>query len=266
MTDALPPPTHSIPQIELELQRRRQLRIRQFFKDDGPYRRELYPKHMAFLEAGRRHRERLMLKANRVGGTLLGAMEVTLHLTGLYDQHAPWWPGRRFNGPIRCWCAGDTGKTTRDIQQRQLFGEAGQMGTGMVPADTILKTTAKSGVPDGLETVMVRHVSGGISELQLKSFAEGRISFQGTSQHVIWIDEQVPDDVYAECVLRTMETSDFEGGMIILTYTPLLGLTSVTQEFLKEQREREAADEVARMAKAIDAHDQVDPAVRHPVR
>ena len=61
-------------------------------------------------------------------------------------------------------------KTTRDILQLALLGSGPQFGTGMIPADLILDTTPKSGVPEGVETIYVRHISGGRSELQLKSF------------------------------------------------------------------------------------------------
>lgn len=37
------------------------------FPDDGPFRRELYPKHLEFFEAGKEFRERCFMAANRVG-------------------------------------------------------------------------------------------------------------------------------------------------------------------------------------------------------
>ncbi len=52
---------------------RRRVRVRKiltYYPDDGPYRRELYPKHMEFFEAGNSHKERLMLAANRIGERL----------------------------------------------------------------------------------------------------------------------------------------------------------------------------------------------------
>src|SRR5271166_3119159 len=74
-----------------------------YYPDHGPLRRELYPKHMEFFEAGATHRERLMCAANRVGKTEgVGGFETTLHLTGRYPD---WWKGRRFNRPVRAWAA-----------------------------------------------------------------------------------------------------------------------------------------------------------------
>ncbi len=58
--------------------------------------------------------------------------------------------------------------------------------------------------------------------------------FQGTAQHVIWLDEEPPEDVYAECLLRTTKTGDFVSGIILLTFTPLQGRTPLVRQFLKE--------------------------------
>ena len=41
-----------------------------------------------------------------------------------------------------------------------------------------------------------------------------------------------PDDIYIECLLRTAQTADFEGGMLMLTFTPLQGLTPLVLQFL----------------------------------
>lgn len=38
-----------------------------YFPDDGPLRRELYPKHMAFFAGGAKYHERLFMAANRIG-------------------------------------------------------------------------------------------------------------------------------------------------------------------------------------------------------
>ena len=180
---------------------------------------------------GTPHRERLMLSANRVGKTEgVGGYETTLHLTGEYPD---WWPGTRFNHPIRAWAAGDTTKTTRDIIQAKLLGSIGAMGTGLIPGDAIVgKPLSKAGVPDAVEIVAVKHISGGVSELVLKSYDQRREAFQGTERDVIWLDEEPPLAIYTECLLRTMGTQWFKGGLILCTFTPLMGLSDVVLNFL----------------------------------
>ena len=218
--------------LVVEAQRRASYRLRGLFPDTGPYRRGLYPKHLAFMAAGFQHRERCFLAGNRTGKTETGAYECALHLTGAYDQYAPWWEGRRFHTPVRMWASGDTSKTTRDIIQDKLCGPPGKFGTGLLPAHLITDKSSKAGIPDALDSVWVKHVTGEQSVVQFKSYDQRREAFQGTAQHVIWLDEECPEDIYAECLIRTAETSDFEGGMILITFTPLLGVTPLVLSFL----------------------------------
>lgn len=208
------------------IERKNQRRLFSYYPDDGPLRRELYPKSLAFFEAGARHRERLMLAANRVGKTEgVGGYELALHLTGLYPD---WWRGHRFDKPIRAWVAGDTAKTVRDIIQTKLLGPHSEHGTGLIPGETIKRMTAKAGVADAVDEAQIKHESGGISLLSFKSYDQGRKAFQGTEQDIIWLDEECPMDIYSECLVRTMTTS----GLMLLTFTPLSGLTELVLSFL----------------------------------
>jgi phage terminase large subunit-like protein len=149
-----------------------------------------------------------------------------LHLTGQYPE---WWVGRRFNKPIRAWAAGDTSKTVREIIQYKLLGPVGSWGTGLIPGESIERVTRAGGPADTVEVIYVRHESGGTSYLVLKSYDQRRESFQGTEQDVIWLDEEPPLDIYTECLLRTMTNN----GMVMLTFTPLLGMSEVVLLFLE---------------------------------
>ena len=204
-------------------------RILSFYPDSGPLRRELYPKHLEFFQAGAIHRERCFLAANRVGKTEgVGAYETTLHLTGEYPD---WWVGRRFDHAIDAWAVGESSKTVnREILQPKLLGKPGHLGTGMIPGRCIVRAVPKPNVPEAIETVYVAHSSGRESTLTLKSYEQGRESFQGAEKHLIWLDEECPKDIYVECLMRTMTTN----GLIILTFTPLLGLTELVKDFLGE--------------------------------
>jgi phage terminase large subunit-like protein len=215
------------PQAASELLRRRCAtnEIQTYFPDTGPLRRELYPKHREFFSKGKKYPERLFLAANRVGKTTAGAYETTLHLTGKYPS---WWEGRRFDRPIKAWVAGDTSKTVREILQEVLLGPFGQYGTGMIPGDLLLKVTRKQNIAETVDTIYVRHVSGGMSVLRFKSFQEGRKSFQGADLDFVWLDEEAPLEIYVECLVRLMTRQ----GAIILTFTPLQGLTELVLQFL----------------------------------
>lgn len=204
------------------------------YPDTGPLRRALYPKHLEFFRLGKKHRERLFCAANRVGKTEgAGGYEMVCHLTGEYRK---WWDGRLFKRPVMAWAAGDTGKTTRDILQRKLLGPINAIGSGLIPGKLIERVTPKSGLPDAIENVYVRHVpTGRTSILSFKSYDQKREAFQGTEQDVILEDEEPPEDIHDECVLRTMATPERpDGGIVMMTYTPIQGLTPLTLRFLPE--------------------------------
>lgn len=195
------------------------------------YARERYPRHLEFFGAGANYRERCFLAANRVGKTTCGSFELTCHLTGLYPD---WWQGKRFASPVRAWACGRRNETTRDIVQASLLGPVAYdgmrkvlQGTGMIPGYLIGRVTWKRGVEDLTDTVKVKHVSGGWSTLGMKSYEQGRGSFEGTSQHVIWLDEECPIDVYGECLIRLMTTQ----GILLLTFTPLEGMSETVLQF-----------------------------------
>lgn len=239
----LPPEqVHEFLQRMVELEEKEKYgRFDALFPETGNLRRELYVKHMEFFKAGDTYRERCFMAGNRVGKTVAGSYETCCHLTGLYPD---WWEGRKFRMPIRAWAAGKTNETTRDIIQLELLGNIsfeGQRkvvdGTGIIPNDLLGKDPGqmswKAGVADLVDMIKIRHKTGGWSELGLKSYQQGRGSFEGTARHVIWFDEEPPLDVYGEALIRTATTK----GIIMLTFTPLEGMSDVVQSFLpKEMR------------------------------
>ena len=204
-------------------------KLKALYPNEGELSRHNYPKHLAFFAAGKQHNERAAIAANRVGKTWgIGGYETTLHLTGLYPD---WWQGRQFNEPIEAWACGDTTQTTRDIVQTALLGPVGHLGTGLIPQDCIEgEPMGRAGVTGSIDTAHIKHVSGGVSLLGFKSYDQRRQSFQGTAKHVIWLDEEPPMDVYSECMLRTMTTD----GLMLCTFTPLLGLSDVALMYLPE--------------------------------
>lgn len=257
-------------QIDAELATRDLYRIKRFFHDCAPgckttssrvedhvpqfgarpTCRVLYPKSLRFFAAAHKHRERTYLAANRIGKTETAAFEVTSHLTGDYPK---WWPGVKYDGPIKSWAAGDTRQTTRDIIQTALMGSHEGVPTkqwsGMIPPHLVADVVrATGGVANCLDTVYVEsvhrhHGAPVLSELGFKSYDQGRRVFQGTEKHLIWLDEEPPDgaeaqesqaqgssDIWTECLLRTMTSP---GGMLLATFTPLRGMTPFLKQYLE---------------------------------
>lgn len=150
-----------------------------------------------------------------------------MHLTGRYPAD---WPGRRWDRPVFAWAASETAQTTRDNIQRLMVGRVGALGTGSIPGDTLLKVTAGRGIAGAVDTVSVRHVSGGISLLTMKTYDQGRERWQGETLDLVAFDEEPPLDIYLEGLTRTNATN----GRVWLTFTPLLGMSDVVRRFLYE--------------------------------
>ena len=212
---------------------------------------EMYPpyaKQRAFHAAGANKRERLFMAGNQLGKTVSGAAEMAIHLTGRYPG---WWQGRRFDKPVAAWASGVTGESVRDTVQRLLVGRPGQYGTGFIPADCIIGEPKRAmGVADLLDSVTVRHTSGGDSRLYFKRYEQGREKWQGETLDVVWFDEEPPSDIYIEGLTRTNAT----GGMAYMTFTPLLGMSEVVNRFLTEQ-----SDDRAVISMTIDDVDHYTP-------
>lgn len=207
--------------------------LESFYPDTGSLRRELYPKHVALLNAGRTHNERVALGGNRVGKTVgIGGYETALHLTGLYPH---WWEGRRFDRPILAWACGTKSVKVRDVNQRKLLGNLRKVGGvtvsegGLVPKRLIGRMSRKTGVTDAIDQVTVRHVKGFDSLLTFKSYEEGRPSFEAEAVDWIWLDEEPTKPIYDECKMRLLTTR----GSILSTMTPVEGMTEAVMGLLE---------------------------------
>ncbi len=192
-----------------------------------------YPKQLEFHAAGATVRERLLCAANQSGKTLAGGFEVAMHATGRYPD---WWQGKRFDRPIVAWACGVTSEVVRDTVQRVLIGRPGTEGTGSIPKDCLGELVTGRGIADLLDGIKVRHVSGDTSSspqysmIGLKTYASGREKFQGETLDLVWFDEEPPADIYTEGLTRT----NINSGPVIVTFTPLLGMSEVVRRFMME--------------------------------
>lgn len=175
--------------------------------------------------------------SHNCGKTITGAFEMATHLTGLYP---PWWEGRVFEETGTYWAAGTSNETTKNIVQAELLGKLEKdtsisddvigMGTGMIPSHLIAAVEFHAQIRGAIKTAWVRHVSGKRNSLNFKSFEQSSTAFEGQSVLLSWLDESPPLDVYTETLMRSLTT---EGGVMI-TATPLVGLTDLVMQFMPD--------------------------------
>jgi phage terminase large subunit-like protein len=197
-----------------------------------------YVKQKLHLFASASFNERLLIAGNQNGKTITGAYEAALHATGEYPDD---WEGRRFDHPTKGWAIGETGVLTRDVSQKYLCGEPGvelDLGTGMLPKESILDVSLARGVTDAYDTVQVQHktngVKDGISVIRFKSYEQGRTKMQGDTLDWAWCDEEPPLDIYSEINTRLMAGDGGKGGIGWITFTPLKGRSDVVLRFMDE--------------------------------
>ena len=229
-------PLSSLPQDQLSVlltAAKSELKLRQNRNRLKSY--KPYTKQAEFHAAGLTHDERLFMAGNQLGKTVAGGFEWAIHLTGRYPK---WWNGRVFDGPVKFWAAGVTGLSTRDNPQRILIGppmlqEA--WGTGAIPFDCIKETVNGRGVPAGLDSAIIRHGGGGDVQAQesivsFKAYEQGREKWQGETIDGVWCDEEPPLDIYSEGKTRVQANN----GIMIVTFTPLKGMSDVVNLFLTD--------------------------------
>jgi phage terminase large subunit-like protein len=193
--------------------------------------------------------ERCLRAGNQLGKTHAGSAQLTMDALGWYPS---WYEGFRFDQPAKIerpyeflgWAACTTSTTTRDGVQTKLLGDIRQadgLGTGLIPLDNIVgRPTMSRGISDFVDTITLRRESGGTALIRLKTYEQDRRAFQGESCDEIWLDEDVSrdnDSVYGECLARLAATR----GRIILTLTPVLGLSPIRKRF-KERAGAQCAE------------------------
>jgi len=211
-------------------------RVAFLFPETGALRRSEYATTVDWLNASADFLESVLFGGNRTGKTEAGAFAVQMHATGNYPD---WYTGRRFAGATSGVVAGKDGKTVRDTVQLKLLGfPEKEMGTGLIPLECLVLSECKkaSGTPNLYETLVVQHVSGEKSIINLKSYNQGRTEFEGTARHYVWEDEEAPIDIHRENVQRVF---DYQG-IVFNTYTPLQGQTELTRDLRKRSQDEDA--------------------------
>jgi phage terminase large subunit-like protein len=199
-----------------------------------------HSKQEAFHAAGLIAKERLFLAGNRTGKTYSVAVEVCMHLTGNYGST---WNGYRYTEPVDAWVVGKTAKVVRESLQKQYYlGDQEKGTTGLIHPSLIVSIKKARGTADAVDTVYVRHSSGGISKLVFKTYGEREGNMQGDMVNVIHIDEECRMQIYSECRMRTAQTKPGFHGMMLVSMTPLKGMTDLMSYFLSDRTPQTVQD------------------------
>jgi phage terminase large subunit-like protein len=192
----------------------------------------LYDWQLDFAARTKDKSEVCLCAANRIGKTYTGTFIDAVHATGEYPDG---WEGHRFEHAPLIWCLGYSGEKTRDLLQKELFGQRRENAFegGLIPANRIVSWESMTGTPNAMRTVRVKHASGGLATIQFWSYSQGQHALMGDSVDFFHIDEEPKDQaIYPQVITRTATGDKGKGGRGILTFTPENGRTDLVIKFM----------------------------------
>lgn len=165
-------------------------------------------------------------KVGLMAGNQRGKSEAAAHKTAwnALGEYPDWYEGHRSLREQDIWVVGETNETTRDSCQKKLFGpDIDNPGVGgIIPPERIVgKPSRRTGITGAIDTIQVRHKSGGSSNITFKSYEQGRKALASWTGDFIWVDEEPPWDCFEELTMRLIARA----GQMLITFTPLLGET-----------------------------------------
>jgi phage terminase large subunit-like protein len=167
---------------------------------------------------------------NQQGKTYVGCANDAMDLTGEYPDN---YKGHRFNHPIVLVAGCINNDKTRDLLQKELFGDPieweAELGTGWIPKRCIGKIQKKRGVPDAFYNVRIKHHTNGKfdgwSKVVFLAYEMGKATWMGHKADVTHLDEEPPEDILEQASRSSIAT----GGRIRITWTPENGMTKVVK-------------------------------------
>lgn len=182
--------------------------------------RKKHRKQLAFHRC--KKRIRWVFGGNRSGKTECGAVEAVWTLRGIH-------PYRKNRPDVFGWCVSLSQQVQRDAAQSKILKYLPKSWIADITMISGRKDAPSSGI---IDQIKIKNVFGGISTLGFKSCDQGREKFQGSSLDFVWLDEEPPEDIYDECLMRVMDRR----GDIFGTMTPLKGETFIYNEIYLNRR------------------------------
>lgn len=202
------------------------------FPEDGLLSIHRYPKHIEFFSAGGLYKHRMIMAGNRSGKSYLSCYEVACHLTGIYPI---WWDeigGKRLSRACDWVIIGEETKLLRLSIVDTLLGPLDARGTKMIRRTNLdlasLTETKKSETT--ISSFRVKHISGAYCNVEFRTYEMPRTSFQAFTANILF-DEEPPEDIYLECLMRPLTLGI--DGMTIMNFTPMKGPTKLLTNFLE---------------------------------
>lgn len=147
---------------------------------------------------------RLFIGGNRSGKTVSGATEMVMFLIGQHRWLETPEP------PVQCRCVSvDFTNGVEQIVKPEI--------ARWLPPSALKHGSWEASYSKEYHTLTLDNES----TLEFMSYDQHVEKFAGTSRHAIWFDEEAPEDIFDECMMRLIDT----GGKWWMTMTPVEGMT-----------------------------------------
>lgn len=168
-------------------------------------------------------KSRFVFGGNRTGKSVCGAVETIWYATGLH-------PFVKIEHACDGWVVSLTRQVQRDVAQAKILQ--------YLPPEWIVKTVMVSGSSFApahgvIDFILVKNIFGSVSKIGFRNCEQGRERFQGVSLDYVWFDEEPPEEIYDECLLRLLD----RGGVHWVTMTPLKGRSWVYERIYLRQEQ-----------------------------
>lgn len=160
---------------------------------------------------------RLFLGGNRAGKTVAGAAEMVMWLTGQHQYQQ-----LKFKTPIRARAiAVDFENGVKKIVQPEI--------ARWIPPSQLKNGSWEDSYEKSSRTLTL--VNG--STLEFMSYDQDKDKFAGTSRHLVWFDEEPPEGIFNENLLRLADV----GGHWMMTMTPLIDMSWTIDRLYEPSKE-----------------------------
>ena len=161
-------------------------------------------------------KSRWLIGGNRTGKTTGGAVEA-IRMALESETHG--------------WVISVSLQVQRDVAQKKVLEYLPQQCIQEIVMNKGRKQSF--GQHGAIDYIVVKNKVGTTSKIGFKSCEQSREKFQGVSLDWVWFDEEPPEDIYEEALLRTLD----KGGKVWGTMTPLKGRTWLYDRIYLKQDE-----------------------------
>lgn len=176
-----------------------------------------------------------VISGNRSGKSYSSTWLYASLLTNIFPKE---YSGYKYDTGIDTWVLTTTAEqyTQAGGLQEYLLGDItqGELGTGWIPKERILKTELGLGVKGFIKKAYILSDNGTVSTIEFKSYSQNIMSLMGASISFALVDEELSMEILSQVITRTATPRTGNStGRVLVSMTPEAGATEVVNAFFE---------------------------------